>query len=79
MKAYKDGLCEQVAHILSDGVKQGEFDIPDVNATRRAVFDATVRFHHPAHAEEWNDPALPSRIDAAADTAAEGPGSAVKR
>ena len=63
VKAYKDGLCEQVAHILSDGVKQGEFDITDVRATGRAVFDATIRFHHPAHAEEWNDPALATRID----------------
>jgi Tetracyclin repressor-like, C-terminal domain len=63
VKAYKDRLCEQVAHILSDGVKQGEFDITDVRATGRAVFDATIRFHHPAHAEEWNDPALAARID----------------
>jgi AcrR family transcriptional regulator len=63
VKAYKDGLCEQVVHILSDGVKQGEFDIADVRAAGLAVFDATIRFHHPAHAEEWNDPALASRID----------------
>jgi AcrR family transcriptional regulator len=63
VKAYKDGLCEQVVHILSDGVKQGEFDIADVGAAGLAVFDATIRFHHPAHAEEWNDPALASRID----------------
>jgi AcrR family transcriptional regulator len=64
VKAYKDGLCKQVVHILSDGVKQGEFDIADIGATGLAVFDATIRFHHPAHAEEWNDPALASRIDA---------------
>jgi AcrR family transcriptional regulator len=30
----------------------------------RAVFDATSRYHHPAHAEEWNDPALAARTDA---------------
>jgi hypothetical protein len=64
VKAYKDCLCDQVAHILSDGVKQGAFDIADVRATARAVFDATIRFHHPAHAEEWSDPALAARIDA---------------
>jgi AcrR family transcriptional regulator len=63
VKAYKDRLCDQVAHILSDGVKQGAFDIADVRVTGRAVFDATIRFHHPAHAEEWSDPALAARID----------------
>jgi AcrR family transcriptional regulator len=64
VKAHKEGLVDQVAHILSDGVNQGVFEVADVKATARAVFDATVRFHHPAHAEEWRDPELPARIDA---------------
>jgi AcrR family transcriptional regulator len=64
VKAYKDRLVEQIAHILSDGVKQGAFDLSDVKATARAILEATSRFHHPAHCEEWNDPALPARIDA---------------
>jgi AcrR family transcriptional regulator len=64
VKAHKDRLVGQIAHILSDGVEQGVFQIIDVEATARAVFDATSRFHHPAHAEDWTDPALPARIDA---------------
>jgi hypothetical protein len=28
------------------------------------VFDATIRYHHPAHSEEWSDPQLPARVDA---------------
>ena len=64
VKAYKDGLVDQIAHILSDGVEQGAFEVADVKASARALFDATVRFHHPAHAEEWSDPATPGRIDA---------------
>ncbi|SHL62610.1 transcriptional regulator, TetR family [Bradyrhizobium lablabi] len=64
VKAHKDGLVDQIAHILSDGVKEGAFDVGDVKATARAVFDATIRFHHPAHSEEWCDPATPARIDA---------------
>jgi AcrR family transcriptional regulator len=64
VRAHKEGLVDQVAHILSDGVQQGVFDVADVKATARAVFDATVRFHHPAHADEWSDPELPARIDA---------------
>ena len=63
-QAHKECLCDQVEHILSDGVKQGAFEIADVKATSRAVFDATIRFHHPAHSEEWSDPAFAARIDA---------------
>ena|ERR1700676_3887841 len=64
VRAYKDRLVDQVAHILSDGVEQGAFNVTDIKATAYAVFDATVRFHHPAHSDEWCDPALPARIDA---------------
>jgi AcrR family transcriptional regulator len=64
VRAHKDGLVDQIAHILSDGVKQGAFQVDDIKATARVLFDATSRFHHPAHAEEWNDPQLTERIDA---------------
>lgn len=64
VKAHRERLIDQVAHILSDGVKQGTIQVADARASARAVFDATVRFHHPAHSEEWNDPELPARIDA---------------
>ena len=64
VKAHKECLVDQVAHILSDGVKQGAFQVADAKATARAVFDATTRYHHPAHSDEWTDPAQPARIDA---------------
>jgi len=64
VKAHREGLIDQIAHILSDGVKQGEFQVADVKASARAVFDASIRFHHPAHSEEWSDPQLAARIDA---------------
>jgi AcrR family transcriptional regulator len=64
VRAHKEDLTDQVELILSDGVKQGAFQITDTKATARAVFDATIRFHNPAHSEEWNDPQLPARIDA---------------
>jgi AcrR family transcriptional regulator len=63
VKAHKDGLVEQIAHILSDGVKEGTFEVADTKVTSRAIFDATSRFHHPAHADEWSDPQLAVRID----------------
>jgi AcrR family transcriptional regulator len=43
----------QIETILADGVKRGEFAIPDTHATAQAIFDATARFHDPAHAAEW--------------------------
>jgi AcrR family transcriptional regulator len=64
VKGHKEGLIDQVASILSDGVKQGAFEVVDVKTSARAVFDASIRFHHPAHSDEWKDPELPARIDA---------------
>ena len=55
---------DQVASILSDGVKQGAFEVVDVKTSARAVYDASIRFHHPAHSNEWSDPELSTRIDA---------------
>ena len=63
VKAYKERLIGQVEHILSDGVREGAFHVADVRIAARAVFDATIRFHHPAHCDEWNDPELSARID----------------
>jgi AcrR family transcriptional regulator len=64
VRAYKEGMIDQIAAILSDGVQQGVFEAPDVRATARALFEATVRYHNPAHAEEWKDPELSARFDA---------------
>ena len=64
VKAHKERLVDQVAHIISDGVKQGVFQAADIKLAARAVFDATTRYHHPAHSDEWKDPAKPARIDA---------------
>jgi AcrR family transcriptional regulator len=63
VRAHKEGLIDQVAQILSEGVKQGAFQVADTKATARALFEATNRFHHPAHAEEWKDPQLAARIE----------------
>jgi AcrR family transcriptional regulator len=63
VNGHKACLTDQLALILSDGVNQGVFQAADVEAAARAIFDAVTRFHHPAHADEWNDPQLPARID----------------
>jgi AcrR family transcriptional regulator len=64
VRCHKDGLIDQVSMILADGVRQGVFHVADAKATARALFDATSRFHHPAHADEWKDADLSARIDA---------------
>jgi AcrR family transcriptional regulator len=64
VRAHKDGLVDQIAQILSEGTKQGAFQVGDATATARSLFDATCRFHHPAHSDEWKDPQLNARIDA---------------
>jgi len=64
VKAHKQGLVDQVAHIIAEGVEQGTFEVADAKTTALAIFDATTRYHHPAHSGEWSDPALPARVDA---------------
>jgi AcrR family transcriptional regulator len=64
VSAHKESLVDQVAHIITEGVEQGAFEVADAKISARAIFDATIRYHHPAHSEEWSDPALPARIDA---------------
>jgi AcrR family transcriptional regulator len=64
VKAHKQRLTDQLELILTDGVKQGAFQITDTKATAQTIFDACCRFHHPAHSDEWSDPQLGMRIDA---------------
>ncbi|MBE3559177.1 MAG: TetR family transcriptional regulator [Ktedonobacteraceae bacterium] len=58
-----DVLAAQVAHIIADGVAQGEFAVADPVATGRAVLYATARFHDPVHAAEWSDPGIDAAFE----------------
>jgi AcrR family transcriptional regulator len=64
VRGHRECLSDQLALILSDGVKQGAFQIADVKGTALSILDASSRFYHPAHADEWKDPQLGTRIDA---------------
>ena len=59
--AHVDTLVDQLARIIAEGVAEGDFSADDPATSARAAFDATSRFHNPAHAAAWND----SQIDAA--------------
>ncbi|MEU7296008.1 TetR family transcriptional regulator [Streptomyces exfoliatus] len=55
---HVDHLVGQIARIVEDGHREGVFAAPerDFATTARAVFDATDRFHDPAHAGDWSAP-----------------------
>lgn len=61
VKTHVETLVDQLACIVAEGVADGAFAADDPRAAARAAFDATTRFHNPAHAAEWSDP----QIDAA--------------
>jgi AcrR family transcriptional regulator len=56
--AHVELLTRQIARIIADGAARGEFAVADPAEAARAVFDATGRFHNPAHASEWSDPGI---------------------
>ncbi|MCX4745435.1 TetR family transcriptional regulator [Kitasatospora sp. NBC_01287] len=53
--AHLETLTGQIAHIVQDGIWQGEFSAVPVQAAARSVFQASAHFHDPAHAAEWTD------------------------
>jgi AcrR family transcriptional regulator len=55
---HVDMLRRQAASIIADGVRSGEFEVDDPETAARAVMTATLRFHHPAHANEWQAPGV---------------------
>jgi AcrR family transcriptional regulator len=57
-------LLRQLQAILADGIARGDFQATDPAAAARAVFDATTRFHDPAHASEWQAPGIETELDA---------------
>ena len=57
-------LLGQLRAIIADGTADGTFAATDPAAAAHAVFDATVRFHHPAHAGEWQTPGIEADLEA---------------
>jgi hypothetical protein len=61
--AHVRTLTGQLANIIVDGVRRAEFADMDPAMAGRAVFDATARFHNPAHAAEWSDPGIDAAFE----------------
>ncbi|MET8863898.1 TetR family transcriptional regulator [Nonomuraea sp. NPDC004580] len=56
-------LLGQLTAIIADGARDGGFHTSDEEATARAVFHATAKFHHLAHAAEWREPGIDTELD----------------
>jgi AcrR family transcriptional regulator len=56
--AHVAALTGQIERIIADGVAAGTFAPVDPKDAAAAIFDATARFHNPAHAAEWADPGI---------------------
>lgn len=63
VQAHVQTLVSQIARIISEGVAAGEFVAADPAAVARALFDATTRFHNPAHWAQWADPNIDSAFE----------------
>ena len=61
--AHIDEMVGLVAKVIASGVVEGTFRTVDPVSAGRAVLVATSRFHHPAHAAEWADPAIDAAYD----------------
>jgi AcrR family transcriptional regulator len=44
---HVEALTSQLARIVADGMRRGEFQAGNSRRTARALLDATTRFHHP--------------------------------
>ncbi|MFH8896337.1 TetR family transcriptional regulator [Streptomyces coeruleorubidus] len=65
-------LTSQLTRIIQAGVETGEFAAADPQATARAVFQATGRFHDPSYAREWEEPGAEADFRAVVDLLVRG-------
>ncbi|WP_338931304.1 TetR family transcriptional regulator [Streptomyces netropsis] len=65
-------MVEQLAGIVGNGIRQGEFRPVDPATAARAVWDATNRFHDPAYAADWSLPDIDAAFDAVCELVLRG-------
>jgi AcrR family transcriptional regulator len=62
--AHVATLLAQIRAVVVDGITGGDFADGEPDLIARAIFDATGRFHNPAHAEEWHSPEIKAESEA---------------
>ena len=70
--AHVADLVSQLEQILADGMHQGVFAAADPATAAQSVFTATVRFHHPMHSQEWDDPRIDAQFKAVTELVLRG-------
>ncbi|WDV51547.1 TetR family transcriptional regulator [Streptomyces coeruleorubidus] len=65
-------LTSQLTRIIQAGIETGDFTATDPQATARAVFQATGRFHDPCYAREWEEPGAEADFTAVVDLVVQG-------
>ncbi|MFJ8465070.1 TetR family transcriptional regulator [Streptomyces swartbergensis] len=65
-------LTSQLTRIVQAGTESGDFAATDPEATARAVFQATGRFHDPCYAREWEEPGAEADFTAVVDLLVRG-------
>jgi hypothetical protein len=62
-----------MARIGGEGVERGHFTAAaPVADLAHAVLDATIRFHHPVFASDWQRPDADARLEAVLDLVVQG-------
>jgi AcrR family transcriptional regulator len=61
--AHVATLEGQIETIVAEGMESGAFRPGDAAAIAKALFDATARFHNPAHVKEWSDPDIDAAFE----------------
>lgn len=64
---HVDQLIEQITRIIEKGIQTEEFRALESRVTARAIFIATSRYHHPAHAKEWQTAKIDQEFNAVWD------------
>lgn len=58
VQAHVDELIRQLAQLIESGMSSQEFKVNNSHQIAKAIFYATIRFHHPTHAKEWSDASI---------------------
>lgn len=62
--AHVEHLVQQIARIVDDGMKAGEFQAGKPEVVAKSIFLATSVFHHPVHSYEWSTALVDQNYDA---------------
>ncbi|ANS76780.1 TetR family transcriptional regulator [Paenibacillus yonginensis] len=65
-------ICGHLAAIVQAGIDKGQIRPGEPDKLARALFHATARFHHPAHAYEWKEPGIDNDFEQVWGLLAEG-------